>query len=371
MSPSNLCRLGLIGAVTGLVGAALGIGIPFWPEHSANDLFRYPFTTAEFSFFHVVFFLQHLGLVVLLIALSLSGAARGRSFPVGAWLAVLGMALLSIAVGGDGVSMPTSTRNAGAIGTTYGLASVVTGLGMLLAGIEIARTGRWSEWRRWTPLATGACVFVVVIPGLAGGFVIGRLAIADWMRWFAAVGWSLSTESRGATNARQSRQADSWAGRCSMRQVLPHRHVPGPTAPGRNRPHGLLTLGALRTGVVGQSAWLMFRSPGGIGAIGWVPSAHFLPAAAGIAGMGRASAPRRVLRGVRQRWLVASPLLPNCVNHQRSFSADPTAGRRRRRCLHRLDRGYALSSRSSRRQSPGLVALLLVAAQPRSPETLR
>jgi hypothetical protein len=107
------------------------------------------------------------------------------------------------------------TANAGAIGTTYGAASVANGLGMLVAGVGVARTHIWSSWRRWTPLATGVCLFVLVIPGLFGGFVIGRLVIAIWMLLFAAVGWSLYAESRGATSARQARLADPIGGTVS------------------------------------------------------------------------------------------------------------------------------------------------------------
>lgn len=200
MSPSNLSRAGLIGVVGGLIGTATAVGILFWPEHSADDLFRYPFTPSEFFLFQGVFFLQHLGLVVLLVALAFSGAARGRIFQTGAWVAALGMGLFCVAevLAMGYVDADLAAANAGAIGATYGVASVVNGLGMLVAGAGTARAHRWSGWRRWSPLATGVSLFVVVVPGLFGGFVVGRVVIAVWMLLFAAVGWSLYVESRGA-----------------------------------------------------------------------------------------------------------------------------------------------------------------------------
>jgi hypothetical protein len=66
----------------------------------------------------------------------------------------------------------------GYIVAAYGVASIAVGAGLTLAGVAVARAGRWTGWRRWTPLACGAGVFVVVMPGVAAGFLAGRLALA-------------------------------------------------------------------------------------------------------------------------------------------------------------------------------------------------
>jgi hypothetical protein len=65
---------------------------------------------------------------------------------------------------------------------------------MLLAGllgIGGVRAGRWRGWSRWTPLALGVLVFVMVIPGLFGTFLEARLAITAWMLAWTALGVAL------------------------------------------------------------------------------------------------------------------------------------------------------------------------------------
>ncbi len=44
-------------------------------------------------------------------------------------------------------------------------------------------------------------MFVVVTPGMFGGFVVARLAIGFWMLLFAALGWSVYVESRSEVPA--------------------------------------------------------------------------------------------------------------------------------------------------------------------------
>jgi hypothetical protein len=45
-------------------------------------------------------------------------------------------------------------------------------------------------------LICGVAVFVIVIPGVFGSFLAGRLAITVWMLMFAALGWALYTRVR-------------------------------------------------------------------------------------------------------------------------------------------------------------------------------
>ncbi len=85
---------------------------------------------------------------------------------------------------------------AGWMGTAYGITVTGIGLGMLVAAVGVVRAGAWSGWRRWTPLAIGLAVFIVVTPGIFSGFIVARLAIGFWMLLFAALGWSVYVESR-------------------------------------------------------------------------------------------------------------------------------------------------------------------------------
>ena len=120
---------------------------------------------------------------------------------MGAWTAVIGMVALAFS---EVLAMRYAdwhhdTANAGWMGTSYGIAVTVIGLGMLAAGVGVLRADTWHGWRRWTPLAIGIATFAVVTPGMFGGFVIARLAIGSWLLLLAALGWSLYVEARRFT----------------------------------------------------------------------------------------------------------------------------------------------------------------------------
>jgi hypothetical protein len=79
MSREFLSRAGLIGLVTGLLGALRAVVMLLWPRQVAEDLVSYPFTTAGFYIAQAWFFVHHFGLVLVLVALALSGAVgNGR-----------------------------------------------------------------------------------------------------------------------------------------------------------------------------------------------------------------------------------------------------------------------------------------------------
>ena len=59
----------------------------------------------------------------------------------------------------------------GASDTLFAIAPNLVGLGLILAGIAVVRTGRWTGWRRYVTLVLGVYVFVVMTPVIivAGG----------------------------------------------------------------------------------------------------------------------------------------------------------------------------------------------------------
>lgn len=201
-----LPRAGLIGLVTGVLGAISALVLLYWPPQIAEGPVSYPFTTTGFLIAQAWFFVHHFGLVIALTALAVSGAVgNGRFVRGGAWLAVIGMILLTFTelLAMRYADWDFDTANAGVMGTSYGVACTVIGLGMIVAGVGVLRAGVWTGWRRWVPLAIGVALFAVVTPGMFGGFVIARLAIGFWMLQFAALGWSLHAESRRSSPARQ------------------------------------------------------------------------------------------------------------------------------------------------------------------------
>jgi hypothetical protein len=210
MSPQLLSRAGLIGLLTGLLGALSALVMLLWPPQVAEELVSYPFTTAGFYIAQGWFFVHHVGLVLALVALAMSGApGTGRLGRGGAWAAVVGMLALTFSelLAMRYADWHNDTANAGLMGLCYGISVTVIGLGMLAAGIGVSRAGAWHGWRRWTPLAIGIATYAVVSPGMFGGFVIARLAIGSWLLLFAALGWSLYIESRHSIPASPPRLA--------------------------------------------------------------------------------------------------------------------------------------------------------------------
>jgi hypothetical protein len=189
-----LGRAGLIGLVTGLLGGLAAVVLLVWPPQIAKGPVSYPFTTTGFTIAQVAFFVHHIGLVIVVGGLAVSGAVGPRRYARwGVWLALVGMVGLTLAELNTirFAEWDFDKANAGLLGATYG----TIGLGLLLAGVGALRARVWSGWRRWTPLVIGVATFVELTPGMFGGFVIARLAIGFWMLLFAALGQSLRVEA--------------------------------------------------------------------------------------------------------------------------------------------------------------------------------
>jgi hypothetical protein len=201
MTSRAVSFLALIGAAAGLLGAASAVVLLAWPADAPSDLVRYPFSETGFYVAQSWFFVHHLGLLAGVVAFVGSGAPGPRRVArTGGWLAVAGTTLLAMAElntmrYGDWL---LDDANAGLMGASYGVASNLVGVGMILAGVGVLRSRTWAGWHRWTPVALGAAVFVVVTPGLFLGFEAARVAIGIWMLMFAALSWSTWIEHRPA-----------------------------------------------------------------------------------------------------------------------------------------------------------------------------
>ena len=72
----------------------------------------------------------------------------------------------------------------GASETLFAIAPNLAGLGLILAGVAVLRTGLWAGWRRWVTLALGVYVFAVLIPlVIATGGPPAYAAIAGLLVW--------------------------------------------------------------------------------------------------------------------------------------------------------------------------------------------
>lgn len=208
MSELSLRRCGLICLWTGIVGGVLAGVLLAWPTDVDDSLLRYPFSENGFLTIQVAFAIHHLGLVVGVVALALSGAVgEGKVARAGAWILVAGTLMLTAAELNTMryADWTADAANEGLMGATYGISCTVMGIGAIMAGAGVLRAKVWSGWRAWTPMVIGVSQFVMLTPGMFGGFVIARLVIGAWMLMFAALGWSLYVESRAsATSAAQA-----------------------------------------------------------------------------------------------------------------------------------------------------------------------
>jgi len=198
MSRQAIHRLGSIGVAAGALGALSAVVLLMWPPQVAPGPVSYPLTSTGFRIAQAWFFVHHFGLIAVLVGLATSGAVgSGRIARIGAWSAVAGALMLA---GAELLAMPYANADftlayAGPMGAAYGIATTLIGAGMIAAGIGVLRTNRWSGWHRWIPLAIGIAEFVVLTPGILGGFVAARLAIGFWMVLFGFLGWGLRAES--------------------------------------------------------------------------------------------------------------------------------------------------------------------------------
>jgi hypothetical protein len=151
---------GLVGAVSGVLGAALALAIIFWPPMVGQDRFSYPFDASWFVLAQLLFAVQHVGMLpVFLGVLVLERRRPSRTLRLGTWLALIGQ-------------------------------------GALIAGVGALRVQLWKGAGRWLLLALGVYVFVVLFPAVFGPLVAGRIAIGAWSLMFAWLGLLLAGEAR-------------------------------------------------------------------------------------------------------------------------------------------------------------------------------
>ena len=87
------------------------------------------------------------------------------------------------------------------------LGALLTGVGMVLAGIAVVRARRWAGWRRYVPLAAGLYPFVAMFPVLALTGTPPGPAIALWGLLWLLLGLALQAEAPAPVVARPSAAA--------------------------------------------------------------------------------------------------------------------------------------------------------------------
>ncbi|GAA4467444.1 hypothetical protein [Phytohabitans houttuyneae] len=176
--------------IVGAAGTALSGVIVQLAVQPASDVpddrWSYPWSADAFVAVTAVYALWHVLIAIGLVGFGRSGAA-GASFS-GRWgvrLAVVGTLILTAA---ELASIPIrdaalDDTAAGAVGTMFGLGTLVSAAGLLLAGAGTLAAGVWRGWRRYTPIVAGAwttaLLGLALTKALAGGVgVYGLLLLA-------------------------------------------------------------------------------------------------------------------------------------------------------------------------------------------------
>jgi hypothetical protein len=193
-SADTIRRSGAVCLVAGVLGAAGGVYLAVIEPVVSEDRFSFPQDAGQFATIQVWFVIQHLGLLLGLLALARTSAVpRTRLGLVGTYGAVVGMIGLTVmeavAITARDVAMDSTTATV--VGALYGVVSLVLGVSLVAAGIAIVRAEVWRGWQRWVVLVMGVWVFVPMMPALATMTDGARLAIAGWMLLFAALGAAL------------------------------------------------------------------------------------------------------------------------------------------------------------------------------------
>ena len=177
MSPSSFVRSAGLGLI---VGAFVGMGVGV-----KEALLPTPFGTLQNAVMQGIVIVANTLALIGVIGLARSGAA-GESL-----LAKIG---LGIAVLASALFLPFEVLvavNEELGGMLLGLCALLQGLGLLLAGVAVLRAGRWSDWRRFTPLLCGLYTFLVLIPALALSEGYNAWALVGWQIPFALLGMAL------------------------------------------------------------------------------------------------------------------------------------------------------------------------------------
>jgi hypothetical protein len=200
-APARLWTLGLVTVIASLIGAASAVAVIAWPPQVGADWYSYPFDATGFTVAQSFFAVHHIGMLAGLYGLARLGWPHGsRATKAGLSIAIVGMILLSacelfaITAAGARVGTPT----ADSVDNAYGVPMIVIGVGLVLAGVGLARRPVLPGWGRWVPLALGIYVFVPMFPAVFGPMVWGRIAIGVWLAIFAALGVALMRAEHGS-----------------------------------------------------------------------------------------------------------------------------------------------------------------------------
>jgi hypothetical protein len=175
----------------------------------SKDQWSYPWSSGTSITVYLVAAVSQLLLVVGVLGLRRSGvAATTNTATLALWAAFAGTALIVIGQVASILIRDEMVHDSWphVVEAVFGVGTVLSAVGFLLAGKATIRAGVWHDWRRFTPLAVGAwstaLIGLQLTPALAS-------AVAVYGLCFLALGAALATGQRQAlpTTRAEAQQA--------------------------------------------------------------------------------------------------------------------------------------------------------------------
>ncbi len=135
--------------------------------------------------------ISHLLLIVGVIGLVRTGAAgRGGLATAGLGLTLLGLVVLTVAelIWLAGLEIAV---------LFYSAATLLMMVGLIVAGVAALRSGRWTGWSRFTPLACGLYMLLVLLPALFMPGLTANYALGVWGVCWLLIGLALLAGGTG------------------------------------------------------------------------------------------------------------------------------------------------------------------------------
>jgi hypothetical protein len=185
-----------------VAGAVIAVAGTTWlsiaPPSVSPDRVSFPVTPATFRFTEVLWTLTHVLVLLGVIGLARSGlAGASRTGRIGARIAVGGMALLVPAELGYVFAANAAENSAidNVLSAAFGVAVPVAGIGLILAGTAILRSGRWPGGGRYAPLLCGVLAFALIAVQVSRPSIF-LWGIAMWNLAFIWFGLALRQAAR-------------------------------------------------------------------------------------------------------------------------------------------------------------------------------
>ena len=169
----------IVGAAATVVGGVVVQAIVQPATSVPDDRWSYPWSSSALVPISVLWAFLHVLVFVGVLAFARSGlGGESRGARVGSVLALAGTALLLV---GELASIPirhqhTDDTGAAIVAAVFGVATVLTALGFVAAGIATLRAGVWTGWGRFTPLSVGVAACALIGIGLTHALPSGVAA---------------------------------------------------------------------------------------------------------------------------------------------------------------------------------------------------